>query len=101
MKTIGFTILLLLILLNAGTTQTYSGYTLYAKMGNNLKEVSGKYLIFTGDVNQAGIINSTDLTQINSTAANYLTGYISTDINRDGLFDAGDMILVDNNASNF
>jgi hypothetical protein len=69
--------------------------------GNNLKEFSGKYLIFTGDVNQDGIVDSGDMIPMDNDAATFVIGYVLTDINGDGLVDSGDMIAVDNNATSF
>jgi hypothetical protein len=69
--------------------------------GSNLKQVSGKYVIYTGDVNQDGIINSLDITQIDNDALNFAKGYLSTDTNGDGVIDANDMNHSDNNAAVF
>jgi hypothetical protein len=38
---------------------------------------------------------------LDNDATNFAVGYISTDVNGDGLVDSSDMILVDNHASNF
>jgi len=38
---------------------------------------------------------------VDNAASNFVTGYIVSDINGDGLVDSGDMIILDNNASNF
>lgn len=67
--------------------------------GNNLKPVSGKFVIYGGDVNQDGSIDSADLTPVDNDAFNYLTGYIATDANGDGSTDTADMSLLDNNIS--
>ncbi len=69
--------------------------------GNNLKFVSGKYVIYSGDVSQDGIVNESDAQLIGDEAANFNAGYISSDINGDGMIDAADLIVVDNNASGF
>ncbi len=69
--------------------------------GNNLKLVSGKYVLYAGDVNQDGLINSLDLTAVETDASGYATGYIPGDTNGDGIVDSADMILPDNNASLF
>jgi carboxypeptidase T len=69
--------------------------------GNNLKAVSGKYLIYGGDVNQDGSVNSDDIISIQSQAGIYSTGYIATDTNGDGIIDAGDIVITDNNAGQF
>ena len=69
--------------------------------GNNLKFVSDKYVIYSGDVNQDGIVNESDAQLTGDAAANFDAGYISSDINGDGLIDASDLIVIDNNASTF
>ncbi len=68
---------------------------------NNLKAVSGRYCIYSGDVNQDGIIDSSDMIPLDNSAAAFVTGYLPEDINGDGLIDSGDMIVVDNNATAF
>jgi hypothetical protein len=67
--------------------------------GNNLKLMSGKYVIFVGDVNQDRLVNLSDILLVESAANGMATGYIATDINGDGLVDLSDMIPVDFNAS--
>jgi len=69
--------------------------------GSNLKLVSGRYVIYAGDVNHDGIINSSDIIPMDSDAANFAKGYVTTDINGDGTVDSNDLILVDNNAAFF
>jgi hypothetical protein len=69
--------------------------------GSNLKLVAGKYVIYSGDINQDGIIDNNDITLLDTDALNFANGYISTDLNGDGIIDSGDMILLDNNASSF
>lgn len=69
--------------------------------GENLKPTAGKYLIYTGDVNQDGLVDSGDMIQIDNAASAFSIGYILSDLNGDGLVDLDDMILVDNNGSGF
>lgn len=69
--------------------------------GSNLKLISGKYVIYGGDVNQDGIIDTSDFTPVDNDSYNFLTGYLNTDINGDGIVDTGDMTVVDNNAAVF
>jgi len=38
---------------------------------------------------------------VDNDASTFVSGYLATDTNGDGLIDSSDMILVDNNASNF
>jgi hypothetical protein len=67
--------------------------------GNNLNYKQGKYLIYTGDVNQDDTIDVNDILDIENAASIFLTGYYSTDVNGDGLIDSADEIITDNNAS--
>ncbi|NVO21152.1 MAG: hypothetical protein HXX13_15725 [Bacteroidetes bacterium] len=65
--------------------------------GNNVKFINTHYCIFTGDVNQDGIINSSDMLLVQSLGSIFGTGYVHEDINGDGLVDFWDMLLLDNN----
>jgi len=69
--------------------------------GNNLILSGGKYLIYGGDVNQDGLVDSGDMIPVDNQSFIFGTGYMSCDTNGDGLIDSGDMIIVDNNAFNF
>jgi hypothetical protein len=70
-------------------------------LGSNQKLVSGKFVIYSGDVNQDGILDSSDMTSMDIDASNFANGYITSDINGDGIIDSSDMILLDNNATLF
>jgi hypothetical protein len=86
----------------SGSTITYNFSTAASQAyGNNMKGVSGEYVIYGGDVSQDGIVDSGDMIGIDNDASGFVTGYVPNDANGDGLVDSGDMILVDNNASNF
>jgi PKD repeat protein len=86
----------------SGASVNYD-FTLAASQayGDNLKAMNGEYVIYGGDVNQDGIVDSGDMIFVDNDAALFVTGYIATDINGDGLIDSGDMILLDNNSSLF
>ncbi len=75
-----------------GTAQAY---------GNNLKNISGVFVIFTGDVNQDGSVDTGDMIPVDNDSFNYATGYVNSDINGDGSTDTADMIYVDNNSANY
>ncbi|MBK7255877.1 MAG: hypothetical protein IPI04_18710 [Ignavibacteria bacterium] len=68
--------------------------------GNNLKLKGSKYCIFSGDVNQDGTIDASDLSQVENDAANSVGGYVTNDLNGDNFVDASDVSLVDNNSAN-
>ena len=86
----------------SGSTTNYSfDNALKAYGGNMLLKGDGTWVIFGGDANQDGLVDATDMVLIDNDATNFVTGYINNDVNGDGLIDAGDMILLDNNASAF
>lgn len=59
-----------------------------------------KVCIFSGDVNQDGIIDAGDLSLVDNDAFNSVSGYVVADLNGDGFVDASDLSIVDNNAFN-
>jgi PKD repeat protein len=67
--------------------------------GNNLKLIGNTYCIYSGDVNQDGVIDSTDINQVENQASAFAAGYLPEDVNGDGILDSADLIMVDNNAS--
>jgi len=69
--------------------------------GSNLKLVSGKYVIYGGDVNQDGIIDSDDLIPVDNDAASFLSGYLATDVNGDGLIHSADITMINSNSAIF
>jgi len=77
---------------STGQTQAYGG---------NLKEINGTWVIYGGDVNQDGLIDSGDMIPVDNLSSEFMTGYLPEDVNGDGLIDLDDMIIVDNNASLF
>lgn len=67
--------------------------------GDNQVLKGSKYCIYSGDINQDGIIDATDLSGIENDAMNSLTGYVTTDLNGDDIVDATDISIVDTNVS--
>ncbi|NVN96730.1 hypothetical protein HXX01_00550 [Candidatus Nomurabacteria bacterium] len=67
--------------------------------GSNLKNINGKYCMYGGDVNQDGIVDGSDMAQVDNASTAILHGYINTDVNGDGVVDATDMAMVDNNST--
>lgn len=65
---------------------------------NNLKYISGKYCFYTGDENQDGEVDVTDLIDIYNDAENFSSGYIKTDLNGDYFSDVSDLVLAYNNS---
>jgi len=69
--------------------------------GNNMILKSGKYCDFSGDVNQDGFVNLTDVLLIFNASSVFSTGYIVTDVNGDNIADLTDITIAYNNAQNF
>jgi hypothetical protein len=69
--------------------------------GSNLVLKSGKYCIYSGDVNQDGVVDITDGQLIDNDAFNFVSGYVPTDVNYDDIVDIADAAIQDNNAFNF
>lgn len=68
---------------------------------NNLILVSAKWCLYSGDVNADGIIELTDLIQIYNDAADFSSGYITTDLTGDGFAGLDDVLIAYNNSVNF
>lgn len=88
--------------LSKGITSTYNFTDNSSKaLGNNLKLKGSKWCIFTGDVNQDGIVDLFDLTKADNDIFNFRSGYIVTDLTGDNLVNTNDLILCHNNVLNF
>ncbi len=86
---------------NTGFNFTTSASQAY---GNNLIQVSVNpdyYGSYSGDVNQDGTVDATDVSTVDNDAFNFMGGYIVTDLTGDDFVDATDFAIADNNASNF
>jgi hypothetical protein len=69
--------------------------------GNNLVLKAGRYCIYSGDVNQDGIVDFSDLVAIDNDQFTFVGGYVVTDITGDQFVDFSDLSLCDNNQFNF
>lgn len=69
--------------------------------GSNEKQVDGKWGIYSGDVNQNGIIDLADVISIYNESIIFKTGYIPQDCNGDSLADLSDIIIAYNNSQLF
>jgi hypothetical protein len=84
----------------AGSAVNYDFSTAAAKAyGNNLKLMGTVYVIFGGDVNQDGIVDSEDQNNVENESTLAVSGYVATDVNGDGLVDTGDVNIVENNST--
>lgn len=70
--------------------------------GNNLVLKGTKWCIYSGDVNQDGLVDSSDVNFISNDAFNFSTGTVlATDLNADSWVDLSDLVIAVNNANNF
>ncbi|MBL7905601.1 MAG: choice-of-anchor J domain-containing protein [Bacteroidales bacterium] len=69
-------------------------------LGGNLQlMVDNGYAIFGGDVNQDGTVDTSDMTDVDNDATNYVAGYVPSDVDGNGGTDTSDMTIVDNNST--
>ena len=79
----------------AANTQAY---------GDNLMQADSsplRFAMYGGDVNQDGTVDATDVSTIDNDAANFVGGYVVTDLTGDDFVDGTDFAIADNNAANF
>lgn len=72
--------------------------------GNNMKQVDtspARFAIYSGDVNQDGSIEASDISEVDNDAYSSISGYVRTDLNGDNFVDAADLSVVDNNVFSF
>ncbi|MDQ3020101.1 MAG: SBBP repeat-containing protein [Bacteroidota bacterium] len=88
---------------NIGSVFIYDFTTSISKAyGNNLILQGSRYCIYSGDVNQDGLIDVSDFIEVENDAYNLVTGsFITTDLTGDGVVDLSDFEIVDNNTFNY
>ncbi|MEO7358327.1 MAG: SBBP repeat-containing protein [Ignavibacteria bacterium] len=69
--------------------------------GNNLKNKGLEFCIYSGDVNQDGIVDASDGSFIDNDVFIFLSGRNITDLNGDEIIDGSDLSIADNNSLNF
>lgn len=69
--------------------------------GDNMKFKTGEYCFYSGDVNQNGLIDLTDVTLVNNNSIVFASGYLTTDVTGDNLTDLSDLVLTNNNSNAF
>jgi|ERR1035437_977040 hypothetical protein len=65
---------------------------------SNMMQIGSKWCIYSGDVNQDGYVNLTDLIAVNNDAYLAVTGHVVTDVTGDQYSNLSDLIAVNNNA---
>jgi len=72
--------------------------------GNNIRQIDTsplRYGIYSGDVNQDGIIDLNDVLLTYNAANTFEAGYVATDINGDSIVDLNDILIAYNNSAGF
>ena len=86
----------------AGITINQSFGTTANVFGANLGlSIDGHYLIYGGDVNQDGVVDTGDFVLVINDAYNYATGYLPTDVVGSGVIDSGQYSILVNNSQNY
>lgn len=65
--------------------------------GNLATSGDGYFLIYGGDVNQDGFIDTNDYIGVDNDSYLYMSGYLATDVDGSGTVDTNDYLLIDNN----
>ncbi len=71
--------------------------------GNNMIQVDTsplRFAMFSGDVDQSGTIDVSDLIAIYNNGLTFTSGYVSTDVNGDNFTDVSDLLMAYNNSIN-
>ncbi|MCY7361185.1 MAG: hypothetical protein LH629_03820 [Ignavibacteria bacterium] len=90
----------LLVLLTRGDGDYYDFTDLVTRAyGSNTILKYGAYCFYSGDVNQDGIIDASDVSSVENDASIGLSSYVKTDVTGDDFVDAGDVSVVENNSS--
>jgi hypothetical protein len=70
--------------------------------GSNLVNLTdGNFAFWSGDINQDGLIESTDYSSIENSSQNFLFGYVPDDLNGDELVESADYSMIENNSQLF
>lgn len=89
------------VLLNANLNFNFTGQSNMV-FGQNVRSIDiGKYGMYSGDVNQDGIVNNDDVVLLDNANNQMLSGYLNEDLNGDGIVSNDDVVIIDNNNSNF
>jgi hypothetical protein len=93
------------VVYTSGGTTNFSFITsVLQAFGSNMIQVDAspvRFAIYSGDVNQDGTVDATDVSSIDNDAFNFVGGYVVTDLTGDNFVDGTDFAIADNNAANF
>jgi len=65
--------------------------------GSNMKNIAGAFCIYSGDVNQDGVIEAADYSEIENSVQLVLFGYHTDDVTGDDVVESADYSLIENN----
>jgi len=85
------------VIFSSNTNYDFTTSSLKA-FGNNLKNLGdGNFSIFSGDINQNGVISISDYTYIENKSLLFSDGYLIGDLTGDGQIESTDFSLIENN----
>jgi len=65
--------------------------------GNNLVLKGSKYCLYSGDIDNSGFVDISDMSRVYNDGTNFLSGDVITDLNGDRFVDLDDLAIADNN----
>ena len=68
---------------------------------NNVKLIGSKYCLYSGDVDQNGLINLSDALSIYNDGVDFISGNVVNDLNGDNFVDLYDLLIASSNKNNF
>ena len=86
----------------SGNSNYYFTTALSQAYGSNQVQVeNGIWALYSGDINQDGVVDGIDYNDWENDSNNFAGGYFSTDLNGDGILDGLDFIYWEQNSNNF
>jgi hypothetical protein len=88
----------------AGATMNYDFTDAVTKAyQNNMVQVDNapvRFAVYSGDVNQDGVVDASDISDDENDVVNAASGYVNTDVTGDDYVDASDLSIIENNSIN-
>jgi murein DD-endopeptidase MepM/ murein hydrolase activator NlpD len=85
---------------NTGFPTKYDFTTAKTKaFGDNMKLKGGEYCFYSGDTNQDGIVDVSDVSRVENETSGFHAVYTAADLDGDSSVDASDISIVENNAT--
>lgn len=82
------------------TNYDFTSAVSQASGSNLVNDGTGKYLIYTGDINQDSAVDFNDYPSLDIESSNGAIGYLASDLNGDASVDFNDYPMIDLNSSN-